>query len=84
MLFHLCSEKVFFCVFAKFRNMELSRLLGLRGQDNKFGFPKMSYEGTSSLASFKIILFYFFNLIFILYWSRVDLHCCVGFRCAAK
>lgn len=63
MLFHLCSEKVFFCLFVKFRNMELSRLLGFRGQDNKFGFPKMSHEGTSSLASFKIILFYFIILI---------------------
>ena len=27
---------------------------------------------------------FFFNLIFILYWSIVDLQYCVSFRCTAK
>ena len=28
-----------------------------------------------------LLNFFFFNLIFILYWSIVDLQCCVSFRC---
>ena len=31
-----------------------------------------------------ITIFSFFNLIFILYWSIVDLKCCVSFRYTAK
>ena len=27
---------------------------------------------------------FFSNLIFILYWSILDLQCCVSFRCTAK
>ena len=29
-------------------------------------------------------LLFFFNLVFILYWSTLDLQCCISFRCTAK
>lgn len=55
MFLYLSIETVSFCMFEKFRNMELSWLVILWGQENKIGFPKISLERISSLASFEII-----------------------------
>lgn len=56
MFFYLSIEKVSLCMFEKFRNMELSWMIILRGQENEIGFPKISLERISCLASFEIFL----------------------------
>ena len=38
----------------------------------------------SAIKRNEIFLVDFFNLIFILYWGRVDFQCCVNFRCTEK
>ena len=47
---------------------------------------KLSYYRKGKEVKSKIFLNYYFsiNLIFLLYWSIVDLQCCVSFRCTAK
>ena len=41
-------------------------------------------DQTSYLGSFKNPKYFIFFLIFILYWTIVDLQCCVSFRCIAR
>ena len=39
---------------------------------------------TTLLVQFVFLVFFFFNLNFILSWSIVDLQCCISFTCTAK
>ena len=41
-------------------------------------------SGRSEFWCYRAQSLFFFNLIFILYWSIVDLQYCVSFRCTAK
>ena len=56
-----------------------------RQQAFNFFVPKYTDQRNHVVPTMGIMAFiYFSNLIFILYWSIVDLQCCVSFRCAAK